>query len=77
MSEVERLAGKKNWKFKEERRRKLIAWMLRDVLREKIFSLLSDCLSDEEIDRLALKIYRRETDPYTEADRLLSRLRRK
>jgi len=77
MAEVERLAGEKNQSFKEERRRKLLAWMLRDVLREKIFSLISRNIPDAEIDRLVLKIYRRETDPYTEADRLLSRLKRK
>lgn len=77
MAEVERLAGEKNRRFQEERRRKLLGWMLRDVLREKIFRLISRDVSEREIDRLALKIYRRETDPYTEADRLLDRLKRK
>jgi len=77
MEEVERLARKKDRNFQEKRRRRLLAWMLKDVLREKIFRLISQDISDAEIEDLALKIYRRETDPYTEADRLLLRLKRK
>jgi len=77
VAEVERLAGSQNRRFQEARRKKLLAWMLRDVLREKIFRVISQNIPDGEIARLAGKIYRRETDPYTEADRLIARLRQK
>lgn len=77
MVEVERLTEERDRGFQEAKRQKLLGWMLRDVLREKISRLIKQKISEAEIERLALRIYRRETDPYTEADRLLARLRRK
>jgi LAO/AO transport system kinase len=77
MAEIGRLTGARNRRVQEERRKRLLYWMLRDVTREKIFQLISRRVQDSELKELVDRIYRRETDPYTVADELIARLRLK
>ncbi|MEW5901474.1 MAG: hypothetical protein AB1715_08455, partial [Acidobacteriota bacterium] len=62
---------------REMRKKRLLAWMLRDVTKEKIYELISrdipECIFAEFVDR----IYHRETDPYTVAEELIARLKDK
>jgi LAO/AO transport system kinase len=74
MAEIGRLAGARNRRVQEEKRKKLLFWMLRDVTREKMFQLISRHVQDSELKELVDRIYRRETDPYTVADELIARL---
>ncbi len=75
MTEISRFVGAGNRRHQEERRKKLLFWMLQDVTREKIFRLISRHVQDSELKELVDRIYRRETDPYTVADELIDRLR--
>jgi LAO/AO transport system kinase len=77
MAEISRLTGTRRRRFQKARRKRLLAWMLRDVTKEKIFQLISRDVPDREFEEFVEKIYRRETDPYTVADQLIARLKKK
>jgi LAO/AO transport system kinase len=77
MAEIERRSLTGDRRTKEARRKKLLAWMLRDVMREKIDRLISQDIPDSVFEEFVDRIYRRLTDPYTVADDLISRLKEK
>lgn len=77
MAEIERRSLTGDHRFQEARRKKLLAWMLRDVMREKIDRLISRDIPESVFDKFVDRIYRRQTDPYTVADELISRLKEK
>jgi len=77
VSEVDRLLGKRDRRAQEVRRKRLLAWMLRDVTREKIDLLISRDIPDSVFMEFVDQIYHRRTDPYTVADRLIARLKEK
>ena len=77
LSEVDRLMGRRDRRVQEVRRKRLLAWMLRDVTREKIDRLISQGIPDSVFEEYVDEIYHRRTDPYTVADSLIARLREK
>jgi LAO/AO transport system kinase len=77
MTEIARRVTARDRRAQEFRRKKLLAWMLRDVIREKIDRLISRDISASVFERLVDQIYHRQTDPYTVADELISRLKEK
>ncbi len=77
MSEMRRLVETTNRNVQEARRKRLIAWMLQDVTRERISRLINRNIPEADFDDYVDRIYRRETDPYTVADKLLARLKSK
>ncbi len=77
MAEVSRLTGARNRKEQEVRRKRLLSWMLRDVMKEKIFELISRNISDSSFEKLVAEIYDRRTDPYTVADEFIASLKDK
>jgi len=56
------------------RRKKLIAWMLRDITQEKLYGLINRAVKDSEFERYVEKIFSRKIDPYTAADEIVARL---
>ena len=56
------------------RRKKLIAWMLRDIAQEKLYGLIGRAIKDSEFDRYVDRIFKRKIDPYTAADEIVARL---
>ncbi len=77
MVEIERRMHNRDPQVQEARRKKLLAWMLKDVIREKIERLIIDGVAESAFEVYIDAIYRRLTDPYTVADELLSRLKEK
>jgi GTPase len=77
MSEVDRLMGKRDRRAQEVRRKRLLAWMLRDITREKINRIIARGIPESVFTEYVDQIYHRRTDPYTVADRLISRLKEK
>ncbi|MBN2408819.1 MAG: methylmalonyl Co-A mutase-associated GTPase MeaB [Candidatus Aminicenantes bacterium] len=77
MAEIERRMLTRDGPGQEVRRKKLLSWMLKDVMREKIDRLISRDIPASVIDRYVDEIYHRQTDPYTVADELISRLKEK
>lgn len=57
------------------RRKQLIGWMLRELVREKLYSSLLARVKPEEMELLVEKISERQLDPYTAADYLCRKLR--
>jgi LAO/AO transport system kinase len=56
------------------RRKKLIAWMLRDITQEKLYDLIVRAVKDSEFEKYVEKIFSRKIDPYTAADEIVARL---
>ena len=77
IGEVDRLMGKRDRRAQEVRRKRLLAWMLRDVTREKIDQLITRGIPDSVFMEYVDQIYHRRTDPYTVADTIIARLKEK
>jgi LAO/AO transport system kinase len=77
MEEISRQASASDGCAREERRKRLLAWMLRDVTKEKIFELISREIPERLFADFVDRIYHRETDPYTVAEELIARLRKR
>jgi len=77
MAEVNRLMGARKRKFQEARRKRLLAWMLRDVIKEKVFEVINQNIPDSAFEKLVDNIYDRKTDPYTVADKFIASLKDK
>ncbi len=77
MADVLKLTGMRNRKAQEVRRKRLLSWMLRDVMKEKIFELINRNISDSSFEKLVTEIYNRRTDPYTVADEFIASLKEK
>jgi len=74
-AEVRRILRSRPPSAREARRKRRLAWMLQDILKEGLSGLLGGRIPEAEFDRCVDGIYRRDLDPYTAADRLLGRLR--
>lgn len=61
--------------LKDEKKKKLIAWMLQDIMKEKVVSVLNRHVRESEYEEFVEKILKRETDPYSVADKLVARLK--
>jgi len=59
----------------EERKKRLISWMLLDTIQAKLFDKVRGGLSSEEFALHVERVHRRQSDPYTEAELILNRLR--
>ncbi len=77
MGEIRRLIETADRNIQEARRKRLIAWMLQDVTRERISRMISRAIPEADFNEYVDRIYRRQTDPYTVADELLARLKKK
>jgi len=75
--EVDRVLGKRDRRAQETRRKRLLAWMLKDVTREKIDRLISRDIPDSVFEEYVDEIYHCRSDPYSVADKLIARLKEK
>lgn len=71
--EIEKVLTARDHEHQVGRKKRLISWMLKDILRDKLFRAVSDRVPDSEFEEFVEKIYKRETDPYTIADLIISR----
>jgi len=72
---VESLTSGKKEKMKMARKKKLILWMLKDIIGEKIYHLITLGIKEAELEDYVDQIYKRETDPYTIADDFIQKLK--
>ena len=77
MSEIERRMEGRDRHAQEVRRKRLLAWMLRDITREKINQIITRDIPDSVFTEYVDQIYHRRSDPYAIADRLIARLKEK
>lgn len=73
--EMQRVQSERDHELQASRKKRLISWMLKDIIREKLFKAASDNIKDSEFEDFIVKIYRREVDPYTVADQIIERLK--
>ncbi len=76
VNEIDKLVGSKSQEFKDSRKKRLISWMLRDIISEKIYQAVSQNIPESEFESLVERIFKREIDPYTVADEIVRRLKK-
>lgn len=74
--EINRLVASRNEEFRAARKKRLISWMLRDIINEKIYQVVTQKVKDSEFESYVERIYKKEVDPYTIADKIVRRLKR-
>jgi LAO/AO transport system kinase len=76
VSEIDKLVKSKSQEFITSRKKRLISWMLRDIISDKIYQAVSQNIPESEFESLVERIYKREIDPYTVADEIVGRLKK-
>ena len=76
INEIDKLVGSKSQEFIDSRKKRLISWMLRDIISEKIYQAVSQNIPESEFESLVERIFKREIDPYTVADEIVRRLKK-
>lgn len=76
INEIDKLVGSKSQEFINSRKKRLISWMLRDIISEKIYQTVSQNIPESEFESLVERIFKREIDPYTVADEIVGRLKK-
>ena len=76
VNEIDKLVGSKSQEFIDSRKKRLISWMLRDIISEKIYQAVSQNIPESEFESLVERIFKREIDPYTVADEIVGRLKK-
>jgi hypothetical protein len=70
------LVESKSQEFIDSRKKRLISWMLRDIISDKIYETVSQNIPESEFEILVERIFKREIDPYTVADEIVGRLKK-
>ncbi|UCC38656.1 MAG: methylmalonyl Co-A mutase-associated GTPase MeaB [Candidatus Aminicenantes bacterium] len=76
LREIDKFIAGSDQDFLARRKKRLISWMLRDIINEKIYQAVIQNIHDSEIGDFVEKIYQREVDPYTVADNIIKKLKR-
>ena len=76
INEIDKLVESKSQEFIDSRKKRLISWMLRDIISEKIYQAVSQDIPESELGSLVERIFKREIDPYTVADEIVGRLKK-
>ncbi len=71
LAEMERVAGGRAEVERAARKKRRISWMLRDIVGTKLLQAVSDRIPAGEFERFVERIYLREVDPYTVAERII------
>jgi LAO/AO transport system kinase len=77
IEEIETLRSQRNASVREVRKKRLIYWMLKDLIRERIFGVITQGVDEQEFEKYVEEIYARKSDPYTIADRLIAKMKGK
>jgi LAO/AO transport system kinase len=73
--EIERVLSARDKDLQASRKKRLITWMLKDIISDKLYKAVSEKILDSELEEFVAKIYGREMDPYTIADQIIGRLK--
>lgn len=76
VKEIDRFVRDKDKELRDSRKRRLIPWMLMDIIREKIYRSVTQDMKASEFENFIERIHRREIDPYTVADEIVGRLKK-
>jgi LAO/AO transport system kinase len=73
---IDKLVTDRDQELRDSRKKRLIPWMLMDIISEKIYSSVTQDIKAAEFEELIERIHRREIDPYTVADEIVGRLKK-
>jgi LAO/AO transport system kinase len=73
--EMERILTSRDQNQLAIRKKRLISWMLKDIISDKLFRSVTDNIQEAEFEEFIAKIYRREMDPYSIADQVIKRIK--
>jgi LAO/AO transport system kinase len=76
IKEIDKLVMDRNQELWDSRKKRLIPWMLMDIISEKIYHSVTQDIKASEFDDFIERIHRREIDPYTVADKIVERLKK-
>ena len=71
--EMSRVLSTRDHKLQDSRKKRLISWMLKDIISDKLYRAVSEKIRDSEFEDMIARIHRREVDPYTAADQIIAR----
>jgi LAO/AO transport system kinase len=77
IDEIQNFILKKSPEFQAKRKKRLLSWMLKDIIKDKIFERISQNIEESDFDEFIERIYQRETDPYSVADKIVGRFKAK
>jgi LAO/AO transport system kinase len=72
LEEVERIIGEEGEESRVKRKKQRLSWMLKEIITAKIYDGVVGKIEDIEFDEYVERLYRKETDPYTLADSVIS-----
>ena len=73
--QIEKVLSTTDHELQAARKKRLISWMLKDIISDKLYKEVSEGVTDSELEDFIAKIYRREVDPYTVADLIIGRMK--
>jgi len=76
VGEINEIISRRDQKFKASRKNKMISWLLKDIVSEKIYKAVAENVKISEFEGYIERIYKREVDPYTVADEIIRRLKK-
>ncbi len=76
VKEIDKLVMERNQELWDSRKKRLIPWMLMDIISEKIYHSVTQDIKASEFEDFIEKIHRREVDPYTVADKIVGKLKK-
>jgi len=76
LDEIDKIKTNRDKGQEEARKKKLIFWMLKDIINEKIYREVSENVRDSEFSEYIERVYTRELDPYSAAEEIVNRLKK-
>jgi len=76
IKEIDKLVSDKDQELRDSRKKRLIPWMLMDIISEKIYHSVTQNIKASEFEDFIERIHRREIDPYTVADEIVEKLKK-
>ena len=76
LKEIENLSHKQDQKARETRKKRLLTWVLRDIIAEKLYQVITEHIPTEDFENFVDRIHKREIDPYSLADKIVEEIKK-
>lgn len=77
IKEIEELSHIQDAKARSIRKKRLLSWILKDIIAEKIYQVISDGFTAGDFEKFVDRIHKKEIDPYALADEIINRFKKK
>ncbi len=75
IAEIDTLRNSRKDSLRENRKKRLIFWMLKDLIRERIYELIMGGIDERDFEKYVEDIYSRKMDPYTIVEQFMNRMK--